>query len=103
MAFRLDPAAKHGLAFLTLISFITSFLVARTFTTFSPTTMVVTGGIHFHHSWYGLLMVVSAGWLTIVSDHPGYNRVFAIVFGLGAGLIGDEVGLLSPSGTTSRS
>ncbi len=94
MAFRLGPAAKHDLAFLTLLSFIASFLVARTFTTFSPTTVVVTGGIHFHHFWYGLLMVVSAGWLAIVSNHPGYDRVFAIVFGFGAGLIGDEVGLL---------
>jgi hypothetical protein len=39
-------------------------------------------------------MVVSAGWLAIVSNHPDLDRVFAIVFGLGAGLIGDEVGLL---------
>ena len=84
----------HSLALLTLLSFIASFLAARTFTTIFPTTTVVTGGIHFHHFWYGLVMVVSAGWLAIVSNHPDLDRVFAIVFGLGAGLIGDEVGLL---------
>ncbi len=89
-----NSTAKHGLAFLTLLSFIAGFLAARAFTTISPGTVVVTGGIHFHHFWYGLLMVISAGWLAIVSDHPQYDRVIAIVFGLGAGLIGDEMGLL---------
>ena len=84
----------HGLALLTLASFITSFLAARAFTTIFPTTVVVTGGIHFHHFWYGLAMVVATGWLSIVSNHPQFDRVYAIVFGLGAGLIGDEVGLL---------
>jgi len=84
----------HSLAFLTLISFVASFLLARAFTTLTPTTVVVTGGIHFHHFWYGLVMVVAAGWLSIVSNHPEFDRIYAIVFGLGAGLIGDEVGLL---------
>jgi hypothetical protein len=84
----------HGLAFLTLESFVASFLLARAFTTIAPTTVVVTGGIHFHHFWYGLVMVVSSGWLAIVSNRPDLDRVYAIVFGLGAGLIGDEVGLL---------
>ena len=90
------PSARevHGLAFLTLGSFIVSFLVARTFTTLAPATVVVTGGIHFHHFWYGLAMVVGAGWLSIVSNHQEFDRIYAIVFGLGAGLIGDEVGLL---------
>jgi uncharacterized membrane protein YhhN len=39
-------------------------------------------------------MVVASGWLSIVSNRPRYDRIYAIVFGLGAGLIGDEVGLL---------
>jgi hypothetical protein len=84
----------HSLAFLTLSSFVASFLLARAFTTLAPTTVVVTGGIHFHHFWYGLSMVVASGWLSIVSNHPEFDRIYAIVFGLGAGLIGDEVGLL---------
>ena len=84
----------HGLAFLTLASFVARFLAARAFTTLFPTTVVVSGGIHFHHFWYGLAMVVAAGWLSIVSNRPRYDRVYAVVFGLGAGLIGDEVGLL---------
>lgn len=84
----------HGLALLSLTSFVASFIAARAFTTLFPTTVVVSEGIHFHHFWYGLVMVVASGWLSIVSNRPQYDRIYAVVFGLGAGLIGDEVGLL---------
>jgi hypothetical protein len=72
----------------------TGFFAARIFTTLYPHTVVVTGGVHFHHFWYGLAMVAVAGWLGIVSVLPVHRRVYALVFGLGGGLIGDEVGLL---------
>ena len=85
---------NHGLAFIALLGFITAFLAARTFTTFYPHTVVVTSGIHFHHFWYGLAMVVASGWLGIAYNRPALDRVYALVFGLGGGLIGDEVGLL---------
>jgi|SRR5438105_12524281 hypothetical protein len=70
------------------------FLGARVFTTFYPHTVVETGGIHFHHFWYGLAMMAAAGWLGIVSLNPTYQRIYALIFGIGGGLIGDEVGLL---------
>ena len=85
---------NHGLAFLGLLSFIASFSVSRIFTTLYPHTWVVIGGIHIHHFWYGLVMVTVAGWLGIISLSPIHRRLYALVFGLGAGLIGDEVGLL---------
>jgi hypothetical protein len=56
--------------------------------------VVVNGGIHFHHFWYGLALVVALGWTGIALSDARIGRVLAIVFGLGAGLIGDEVGLL---------
>jgi len=91
-------AAQHktnfGLTFLALLSFIAAFFTARIFTTINPDTVVVSGGIHFHHFWYGLAMVAAAGWLGIASNHPAWRRVYAVVFGFGGGLIGDEVGLL---------
>jgi hypothetical protein len=85
---------NFGLAFLALLSFSVAFFTARIFTTINPDTVVVSGGIHFHHFWYGLAMVVIAGWMGIASDHPAWRRVYAVVFGFGGGLIGDEVGLL---------
>jgi hypothetical protein len=70
------------------------FFGARIFTTLSPHTVVVTDGIHFHHFWYGLAMLAIAGGVGIGSLLPTHRRVCALVFGLGGGLIGDEVGLL---------
>lgn len=90
------PAVKVGYArtFLAFSAFVVAFFGARIFTTAYPSTVVVNGGIHFHHFWYGLGMVVVAGWLGIASFHPSLNRLYATVFGLGGGLIADEVGLL---------
>ncbi len=83
-----------GLAFLALLAFMAGFFGARIFTTIYPQVVVVTGSIHFHHFWYGLGMISAAGLFGIISNHPTHRRVYALVFGLGAGLIGDEVGLL---------
>ncbi len=85
---------RHGLAFYGTVAFVASFLGARLFATLNPTVTVVRGGIHFHHFWYGLAMVISAGWLGITLNNERMGRNLAIVFGIGAGLIGDEVGLL---------
>ena len=85
---------RHGLAFYGTLAFLASFLGARLFATLNPTVTVVRSGIHFHHFWYGLAMVVSTGWLGITLNNERMGRNLAIVFGLGAGLIGDEVGLL---------
>ena len=85
---------RHGLAFDGTLAFVASFLGARLFATLNPTVTVVRGGIHFHHFWYGLAMVVSTGWLGITLSNERMGRNLAIIFGLGAGLIGDEVGLL---------
>jgi hypothetical protein len=87
-------STTHGLLFLMFLSFIASFLIARAFATLNPTTVVITGGIHFHHFWYGLAMIVVAGGLGIVHNDPRYRRLYAVVFGLGGGLVGDEIGLL---------
>ncbi len=84
----------QGLTFLALLSFIFSFFAARVFTTIYPDVVVVSSGVHFHHFWYGLAMVVAAGWLAIASNRPEYDRAYAVIFGLGLGLIGDETGLL---------
>lgn len=85
---------RHGLAFYGTVSFVAAFFGTRLFATLNPTVTVVRGGIHFHHFWYGLAMVVSTGWLGISLSNERLSRNLAIVFGLGAGLIGDEVGLL---------
>ncbi len=87
------PVTHHSLAFVALSGFVVSFILSRTFTTFFPSTVVVSSGIHFHHFWYGLAMIVVSGWLGIAQEGT-YRRAYAFVFGLGGGLVGDEAGLL---------
>lgn len=81
-----------------LVSFILSFAAARTFTTFYANIVLVRGHFHVHHFWYGLILLGLGGWLGISYDNERINRVAAILFGVGGGLIGDEVGLLATWG-----
>jgi hypothetical protein len=56
--------------------------------------VVVTGGIHFHHFWFGILLVAASGGLALAYRNDILHRVLAVTYGAGLGLIGDEVGLL---------
>ncbi len=86
---------RHALSFLATIAFAGGFFGARLFHLALPSLMIITQtGIHFHHFWYGLLMMGVAGWVGIVSNDERLARLCAVVFGLGTGFVGDEVGLL---------
>lgn len=85
---------RHGLSFYATVAFVAGFFGARSFATLNPRVVVVQSGIHFHHFWYGLAMVILAGWLGIALSNERLDRTLALVFGLGAGFVGDEVGLL---------
>jgi len=85
---------EHGLSFLATLAFLGGFFGARLFHLAFPRLEIITQGIHFHHFWYGLTMMGVAGWLGIVDNDEKFARVYAVVFGVGAGFVGDEVGLL---------
>jgi len=92
---------KHGLAFYGTLAFVAGFFGARMFASLNPSVVVETRGIHFHHFWYGLAMVEIAGWFGIAMNDEKFDRYFAVLFGLGTGFIGDEVGLLLTFGDYS--
>ena len=86
---------RPNLSILAMISFIASFLIARTFTSLSPNiTLTGPGGYHIHHFWYGIAMLAIGGWLGISYQSNRIDRLAAILFGAGGGIIGDEAGLL---------
>ena len=85
---------KPNLSILAMISFIASFTVARTFTTINPDTVLISGNYHIHHFWFGIALLAIGGWLGISYQNERTDRLAAILFGAGGGLIGDEVGLL---------
>src|SRR5438445_1764737 len=76
------------------ISFVSSFIIARIFTTLNPNVVILTGGIHFHHFWFGLAMMAVGGWLGISYQSERIDRLAAVLYGSGGGLIADELGLL---------
>jgi uncharacterized membrane protein len=91
---KLEKASKPNLSFIMLSSFLSSFAVARVFTGFFPSTVLMVQGIHIHHFWYGLALLVVGGWLGINYRDDHIERFAAIIFGVGGGLVGDEIGLL---------
>jgi hypothetical protein len=94
MAVREEIKEKPNLSILALFSFVASFLIARAFTTLSPDTVLVGGEFHIHHFWFGIALLAIGGWLGISLENPRIDRLAAILFGAGGGLIGDEIGLL---------
>jgi len=91
---RLRGASRPNLSFIMLASFLASFFVARVFTAFFPSAVLVVQGYHVHHFWYGLALLAIGGWLGINYRDDHTERIAAIIFGVGGGLVGDEVGLL---------
>jgi hypothetical protein len=89
-----DFKSRVHLATLALISFLASFIVTRTFTSFYPNVIIISGGLHIHHFWYGIVLLAVGGWLGISFNQKEIDMGAAIVYGIGGGLIVDEVGLL---------
>lgn len=94
MAGKEEIREKPNLSLLALISFISSFGIARIFTTLNPKTVLITGDYHIHHFWYGLALLAVGGWIGISYQSERIDRLAAILFGAGGGLVGDEVGVL---------
>lgn len=94
MAMKEKIQEKPNLSILAMISFIASFTIARTFTTINPDTVLISGNYHIHHFWFGIALLAIGGWLGISYQNERTDRLAAILFGAGGGLIGDEVGLL---------
>ena len=85
---------RPTLSVVALVSFALSFAVARMFTALNPSVILFPSGFHVHHFWYGIIMLAVGGWLGISYNDPRVDRVAAIIFGAGGGLIGDEAGIL---------
>ncbi len=56
---------------------------------------VSAGGIHLHHEFVGMLIMLSTGTIAfgVGTDHP-WRDILAFLFGVGAGLVLDEFALL---------
>ncbi|MFE2557588.1 hypothetical protein ACFXGT_16485 [Streptomyces sp. NPDC059352] len=85
---------------LALTSFVLTFLVTRTVTRLiragkGPFGNVSSGGLHIHHVVPGVVLAVIGGFGAVASGRHGVGAAaFAVVFGIGAGLVLDEFALI---------
>lgn len=95
-----EPGQRAG--FVVLGAFLASFLFIRTSArlirsprvTWWPGSVKTKGGLHIHHLVWGIVLILSAGFLSFALE-PGspWNEIFAALFGIGAGLTLDEFAL----------
>ncbi|MGQ4516172.1 hypothetical protein [Streptomyces sp. DW26H14] len=85
---------------LALFSFIVCFLLTRTVTRLiragkGPFRNVTPGGLHIHHVVPGVVLTVVGGFGAVGTGTRGAAAaVFAVIFGVGAGLVLDEFALI---------
>ncbi|HSX19356.1 MAG TPA: glycosyltransferase, partial [Candidatus Saccharimonadales bacterium] len=89
---------NRSVVFTILWSFCASFLVARATSYLAllgtiPHIYPHLHGNHLHHFNYGILALILAGFLSITGSKISKNTQ-AIIYGIGLGLIMDEIGLL---------
>ena len=88
---------------LTLIGFVCAFGFIRLSTRLMrsprvpwwPGSVVSEGGVHMHHLFFGILLMMAAGGLSFAAgetDGPWY-AIYAVLFGIGLGLTIDEYAL----------
>tara|TARA_Y100000034_G_C6800843_1_gene359204 strand:- start:445 stop:906 length:462 start_codon:yes stop_codon:yes gene_type:complete len=80
--------------FLVFISFLITYVIARSLATFFATISVIIREFHIHHFYYGFVLLVLSAWVALVSEKDSMKKMSALFLGVGAGLVVDEIGLL---------
>ncbi|RZN63367.1 MAG: hypothetical protein EF811_00515 [Methanonatronarchaeia archaeon] len=85
--------------FLIFLSFLISFVIARVYVLMLGD--VATGRDVFpfeyymiHHFYYGVILMIIAGWIAIIYKDKNVHRIAAVLYGAGLGVFFDELGLL---------
>jgi hypothetical protein len=85
---------------LALTAFVLTFLITRVITRLiragkGPFGNISSGGVHIHHVVPGVVLTVAGGFGAVASGLRGFgSSAFAVVFGIGTGLVLDEFALI---------
>ncbi len=90
---------RKEVPFIIFISFLVSFLIARIYVYLLVPGWAGADIFPFdeyiiHHFYYGIALVIIAGWIALVHKDRNLERAAAVVYGLGLGIFFDEIGLL---------
>ncbi len=90
---------RSEVPFIIFVSFLLSFLIARIYVYFLVPGWAGADIFPFeeyivHHFYYGVALIMIAGWLSLVHKDRNVERGSAVLYGLGLGIFFDEIGLL---------
>jgi hypothetical protein len=96
-----DHAGGRGAAFLVFAGFLLSFAFIRTSTRLIrmevpwwPGNLETKSGVHIHHLFWGILLIIVTGFVSYVGDLGSpWWQISAALFGVGVGLTLDEYAL----------
>ncbi len=80
--------------FIAFVAFLLSFVVTRTIAHMFPSVNFLIGKYHIHHFYYGIALLIASNWITLISNREWPKLFAAMLFGIGLGILADEVGLL---------
>ena len=80
--------------FVVFVAFLISFAITRAVAYLLPSVNLIIGRYHIHHFYYGIILMLASNWIALVSDRPRLRLFAAVLFGVGLGIIADEIGLL---------
>lgn len=80
--------------FVVFVAFLISFAMTRAVAYLLPSVNLIIGRYHIHHFYYGIALLIASNWVALVSDRPRLRLFAAALFGVGLGIIADEIGLL---------
>ncbi len=91
-----QDAMRRGLItpFLVFISFLASFGLARLIAYTWPSANLIIGKYHIHHFYYGIGLLIISNWVALVTNKEILRLASAVSFGVGLGILADEIGLL---------
>lgn len=90
---------RKEIPFLIFVSFLLSFLIARLYVYFfvpglASADIFPLDGYVLHHLYYGIGLIIIAGWIGLVHKNRNMERGASVLYGLGLGLFFDEIGLM---------
>lgn len=81
--------------FLIFIAFLVSFTIARLYEIFRVSGPSLNFGRYtLHHLYYGIALLIIAGWIAINYKHKNLFHITALLYGAGLGIFFDEIGLI---------
>ncbi|MBI4440593.1 hypothetical protein HY639_00345 [Candidatus Woesearchaeota archaeon] len=103
-----DLSYKHLLLeqdvkpFLIFVSFLITFFISRAIVYIFPTVNLIVFEYHIHHFYYGLILLIVSNYVALLTHQERARRFCAVLYGIGLGLVTDEVGILLTCGTAGR-